>query len=224
MISFCNVCVWWCVWGLQCAREKLAMSSWRLQCVCVCLCVCDDWRTRCGFVMRVCVIACVIVCAQGLRCAGVLLCALRVWSTWCLFVMRVCVTVCAGVCDCVCGVRHECMRAAMCVCVTGHLWGLKYMSVSRVCVCVWLCVYKKWSIIVWSRITMGWLQRVGSLKLYVSFAKEPHKRDVILQKRPMILSLITHYYGEATMSRLLKMIGFLQKIVCFIGLFCKRDL
>jgi len=34
---------------------------------------------------------------------------------------------------------------------------------------------------------MGWLRSVGSLKLYVSFAKEPYKRDDILQKRPMIL-------------------------------------
>jgi len=28
---------------------------------------------------------------------------------------------------------------------------------------------------------------VSSLKLYVSFAKEPYKRDYILQKRPVIL-------------------------------------
>jgi len=34
---------------------------------------------------------------------------------------------------------------------------------------------------------MGWLRWVGSLKLYVSFAKEPYKRDDILQKRPVIL-------------------------------------
>jgi len=35
---------------------------------------------------------------------------------------------------------------------------------------------------------MGWLRWVGSFKLCVSFAKEPYKRDYILQKRPMILS------------------------------------
>jgi len=35
--------------------------------------------------------------------------------------------------------------------------------------------------------TMGWLRLVGSLKLQVSFAKEPFKRDHILQKGPMIL-------------------------------------
>jgi len=37
---------------------------------------------------------------------------------------------------------------------------------------------------------MGWLRLVGSIKLYVSFAKEPYKRDDILQKRPVILSIL----------------------------------
>jgi len=37
---------------------------------------------------------------------------------------------------------------------------------------------------------MGWLQLVGSIKLQVSFAKEPYKRDDILQKRPVILSIL----------------------------------
>jgi len=32
-----------------------------------------------------------------------------------------------------------------------------------------------------------WLRLVGSLKLQVSFAKEPYKREDILQKRPIIL-------------------------------------
>jgi len=34
---------------------------------------------------------------------------------------------------------------------------------------------------------MGWLRLGGSLKLQVSFAKDPYKRDIILQKRPTIL-------------------------------------
>jgi len=34
---------------------------------------------------------------------------------------------------------------------------------------------------------MGWLRFVGALKLQVSFAKEPYKRDDIQQKRPIIL-------------------------------------
>jgi len=33
---------------------------------------------------------------------------------------------------------------------------------------------------------MGWLQGVGSIKLQVSFAKEPYERDYTLQKRPII--------------------------------------
>jgi hypothetical protein len=35
--------------------------------------------------------------------------------------------------------------------------------------------------------TMGWLRLVGSSKIQVSNAKEPKKRDYILQKRPIIL-------------------------------------
>jgi len=38
-----------------------------------------------------------------------------------------------------------------------------------------------------THLDMGWLRLVGSLKLYVSFAKEPYKRDFVLQKRPVIL-------------------------------------
>jgi len=33
---------------------------------------------------------------------------------------------------------------------------------------------------------MRWLRLVGSIKLQVSFAKEPYKRDNMLQKRPVI--------------------------------------
>jgi len=35
-------------------------------------------------------------------------------------------------------------------------------------------------------VGIGWLRLAGSIKLYVSFAKEPYKRDDILQKRPVI--------------------------------------
>jgi len=38
--------------------------------------------------------------------------------------------------------------------------------------------------------TMGWLRSVGSIKIWVSFAKEPYKRDYVLQKRPVILSIL----------------------------------
>jgi len=39
----------------------------------------------------------------------------------------------------------------------------------------------------WHLPAMGWLRLVGSLKLQVSFAKEPYKRDYILYKRLRIL-------------------------------------
>ena len=38
-----------------------------------------------------------------------------------------------------------------------------------------------------SNLPMGWLRLVRTLKLQVSFAKEPYKRDYILQKRHTIL-------------------------------------
>jgi len=40
---------------------------------------------------------------------------------------------------------------------------------------------------------MGWLRLVNTLKLYVSFAKEPYKKDDILQKRPIILRSLHKY-------------------------------
>jgi len=39
--------------------------------------------------------------------------------------------------------------------------------------------------LMWLQIHMGWLRLVGSLKLQVSFAKEPYKRACILQMREM---------------------------------------
>ena len=59
------------------------------------------------------------------------------------------------------------------------------MCVCTRCVCaIQLCNTTIWSSIY---LYMGWLRLVGSLKLQVSFAKEPYKRDNILQKRPLIL-------------------------------------
>jgi len=62
--------------------------------------------------------------------------------------------------------------------------------------------------------TMGWLRLVGSLKLQLFFAKEPYKRDDILQKRRVILrSLrIATPYGVAMISRLLENVGLFCRI------------
>jgi len=43
------------------------------------------------------------------------------------------------------------------------------------------------------QMSMRWLRLVGSLKVQVSFAKEPYKRDYILQKRPSLLLIAAPY-------------------------------
>ena len=61
-------------------------------------------------------------------------------------------------------------------------------------ICIYRGVYKQaYAWIHNTRIlpyTPGWIQLVGYMKLQVSFAKEPYKRDDILQKRPFILSIL----------------------------------
>jgi len=66
--------------------------------------------------------------------------------------------------------RFHCMVANV------HFHTLLHFEVLRgtgVCVCV-----------------MGCLRQVGSIKLQVSFAKDPYKRDNILQKRRTISSIL----------------------------------
>jgi len=60
--------------------------------------------------------------------------------------------------------------------------------------CVYICLFCESIKILWVviypvgwRLVWGWLRLVGSLKLQVSFAKEPYKRDYILLKRPLFL-------------------------------------
>jgi len=60
------------------------------------------------------------------------------------------------------------------------------------CMCVCVCVCAEAScdmtlLYVRHDSDMWWLRLVGSLKLQVSFAKEPYKIDDILQKGPVIL-------------------------------------
>jgi len=52
-------------------------------------------------------------------------------------------------------------------------------------------------------IDMGRLRLVGSLKLWGFFAKEPCKKDNILQKRPMILSILNKHIDIKTSFRIL---------------------
>ena len=60
----------------------------------------------------------------------------------------------------------------------------------RVCACVYLCVCERRMERTRGKNVcvcgMGWLRLVGSLKWWVSHAKESYKRDYILQQRPII--------------------------------------
>jgi len=75
---------------------------------------------------------------------------------------------------------------------------------------------------------MGWLRLVGSLKTYVSFAKEPYKRDYILQERPIFLrslpNIATPYQHSSDRERIrctindmgwLRLVGSLKMHVSF---------
>jgi len=74
------------------------------------------------------------------------------------------------------------------------------------------------------------LRSVGSIKLQVCFAKEPLKRDYILQKRPVILRrrivlLQCHDTLVATVSGIDEIYrSLLENIVSVTGLFCTKDL
>ena len=79
-------------------------------------------------------------------------------------------------------------------------------------------------------LPMGCLRLVGSLKSYISFAKEPYKRDDILQKRLIILrSLLivaTPYPVFLDFTVNIQPIPYRLYMVVMpiIGLFCKRAL
>ena len=81
-----------------------------------------------------------------------------------------------------------------------------------------------------SQVTMGWLWLVSSLKLYNSFAKEPYKRDCILQTRPIILRsllIVATQYRDilqiVTTSHVI-LTATHHELLKIIGLFCKRAL
>ena len=94
------------------------------------------------------------------KCVWCAWCAWCVWCVWCAW--------CVWCVWCVWSVRKVCV----CVCV--------------VCVCA-ACEYVVYVDTAVQSDGMGWQRLVGSLKVKVFFAKEPNKRDDILQKRPIIL-------------------------------------
>ena len=90
------------------------------------------------------------------------------------------VAVCRSALQCV----AVCCSVSQCVAVRFSV--LQCVAVS--------CSVLQWVVVCQSLATsyMGWLRLVGSLKFQVSFAKEPNKRDYILQKRHIISSSLLH--------------------------------
>jgi len=78
-------------------------------------------------------------------------------------------------------------------CILGRLCVLQCVAVCcsvlqcvAVCCSVLQCFFVFLGDCVCLLWTMGWIRLAGSIKLQVSFAKEPYKRDDILQKRPLV--------------------------------------
>jgi len=90
-----------------------------------------------------------------------------------------CVCVAGNVCVCVCRMECVCVHTSPGMCVRDATLSGVPECVADMCIAVCVCVLYC--------VCMVWLRLVGSLKSLVSFAKEPYKRDNILQKRPIIL-------------------------------------
>jgi len=88
----------------------------------------------------------------------------------------------------VCQTRHTYTKRNLRISKEMHVFQKRYTFMERdIYMCVWytscdVCDIPHAS----SSYPMGWLRSVGLIKLYVSFANEPYKRDDILQKRPII--------------------------------------
>ena len=89
-----------------------------------------------------------------------------------------CVAVCCSVLQCV----AVCCNVLQCVAVMGSGGRCSVLQCVAMCCSMLQCVAATVS----GGGAMEWLRSVGSIKLLVSFAKEPYKRDDILQKRPLI--------------------------------------
>ena len=168
------------------------------------------------------VLQCAAVCCSVLQCVAVC-CSVLQCVAECCSVLQ-CVAVCCSVLQCValCCTVLQCIAVhcsvlpayntkkylgRSCCSVLHHQSKLKsqpathlsvYTKVSSKSECKHSSKYQVDFCCRVLQCAMGWLCVVDSLKLHVSFAKEPYKRDDILQKRPIILrSLLivaTPYY------------------------------
>jgi len=209
----CDACVCVCV----CVRVRVCVFVCVCVCVYLCLCLCVCVSVSVCVCVRVCVYARVRVCMCVCECThtGTTSVSTAIGGPPCLHLR--CCTLLQCVVHCCSMVQSgaACCSVLQCVAVVcfseltfflpmfcfqnGLIFCVFILGVC-VCVCVCVCVSLQHTATRIFRLrahTMGRLQLVGSLKCQVSFAKEPHKRDYILQKRPIILkSLLT----EATQN------------------------
>jgi len=158
-----------------------------LVCVCVCVCVC---ACVCIYIYIWCVCVHMCVCKRPIY-------EHRDMST----MITVCITymythLCTHTYVPFIYSMHTCIHAYWYTCIFVCAWVYKYICILYVYICEYTrtpysCVWCHHGFLcmcvpVCLDYGMGWLQLVGSLKLYVSFAEEPYKRDDILRKRPII--------------------------------------
>jgi len=176
--------------------------------VCACMCVCVRARTY----------ECMFVCVRAYVCVCVCACV-RVYTSVYLCVFdRVCLSTFRGTVLLFAFFHHNKFFFFSQQCIQERLPSIETLVhddfVSTICpplfpsTSIIFCffflfnnTFKKgfrWHTSIWRLPVMGWLRLVGSIKSWVSFAKEPYKRDNILQTRPRILSILL----EATHSNL----------------------
>ena len=149
------------------------MHSNRHRLVCVRVRVYVRACVRACMCVRTCVLMCVYACVPVCMCVGV-----------CVFV-RACVCVCMYVCVCVC--VRESVWVCVCVCVQGIHAALTSTHIDHTLKRMyWLKHLRTYT----RQSDMGWLQSVGSIKLHVSFAEYCLFHRALLQKKPIILSIL----------------------------------
>jgi len=186
-----------------CERERHSVNEWdSLWCVCL-LFICDSLIFICDSIIC-CAYVCICVCVRERRSAN------ERESPWCVNLSFI------FICDSIIHHPYTCVTQSyvvpMCVCERSRHSVNEWESPWCVClsfivaipakasadIWVYVCVCERERESDWMRESLmcmpaihmchtGWLRLVGSLKLLVSFAKEPYKRDCILQKRPIIL-------------------------------------
>ena len=165
-----QVCVAVCCSELQC----VAVCCIVLQCVAVCCSVLQCVAVRCS------VLQCVAVCSSVLQCVAMCCSILQCVAVCCSLLQ--CVAVCCNVCAVCCSVlqcaKTQARATAVCVIVLQ-------------CVAVTHCnTHLQQAHMMYRLYRMGWLRSVGSIKLYVSFAEYWLLNRALLQKRPVVLSIL----------------------------------